>query len=110
MDISMRALLSTVDYDAKVVDILQHVKGVKVFDREDIKEEMSDIVKVVCPHIIMLGCSIDPRVESFATTMTFLKKLSTYKFMRNKLAWIDNEFGNTQYVKSWELDQKNEGK
>lgn len=32
MDISMRALLSTVDYDAKVVDILQHVKGVKAFD------------------------------------------------------------------------------
>lgn len=58
----------------------------------------------------MIGCSIDPRVKSFATTMMFLKKLSPYKFMRNKLAWIDNEFGNTQYVKSWELDQKNEGK
>ncbi|KAH9718533.1 Aspartic proteinase-like protein 1 [Citrus sinensis] len=46
VDISMRALLSTVDYDAKVVDIPQHVKGVKVFDREDTEEEMSDIVKV----------------------------------------------------------------
>ena len=58
VDISMRALLSTVDYDAKVVDIPQHVKGVKVFDREDTEEEMSDIVKVVCPHIIMVVVSL----------------------------------------------------
>ena len=71
---------------------------------------MSNIVRVVCSHIIMVGCFIDPRVESFATTMTFLKELSTYRFVRKKLARIDNKFGSNKYVKSWELNQKNEGK